>query len=37
MYKKDTKELGQFEPKELCIYIGEKRFAKNPSLSMGNN
>jgi hypothetical protein len=26
MYKKDTKELGQLEPKQLCRFIGEKRF-----------
>ena len=25
-YKKDTKELGQLEPKQLCVYIGQKRF-----------
>ena len=37
MYKKDTKELGQFEPKQLCVYIGERRFKKSPTLSSGNN
>ena len=26
MYKKDTKELGQLEPKQLCKYIGSKRY-----------
>ena len=26
MYKKDTKELGQLEPKKLCVYKGQKRF-----------
>lgn len=26
MYKKDTKELAQLEPKQLCRFIGEKRF-----------
>ena len=26
MYKKDTKELGQLEPKQLCEYIGSKRY-----------
>ena len=26
MYKKDTKELGQLEPKQLCRFIGKKRF-----------
>ena len=26
MYKRDTKELGQLEPKQLCIYTGQKRF-----------
>ena len=26
MYKVDTNELGQLEPKQLCVYIGQKRF-----------
>ena len=26
MYKKDTNELGQLEPNQLCAYIGQKRF-----------
>ena len=26
MYKKDTNELGQLEPKQLCVYIGSKRY-----------
>ena len=32
MYKIDTKELGQLEPKQLCVYIGEKRFKKSPQV-----
>jgi hypothetical protein len=26
MYKVNTNELGQLEPKQLCVYIGQKRF-----------
>tara|TARA_B100001989_G_scaffold190684_1_gene139713 strand:- start:48 stop:395 length:348 start_codon:yes stop_codon:yes gene_type:complete len=32
MYKIDTEELGQLEPKLLCVYIGEKRFKKSPQV-----
>ena len=32
MYKRDTKELGQLEPKQLCVYIGKKRFKKSPQV-----
>ena len=26
MYKVDTNELGQLEPKQLCVYVGSKRY-----------
>ena len=26
IYKVDTNELGQLEPKQLCVYVGSKRY-----------
>jgi len=28
MYKIDTNELGQLEPKQLCVYVSSKRYYK---------
>ena len=28
MYKVDTNELGQLEPKQLCVYVSSKRYYK---------